>query len=74
MVFNLARIWGPFLLGISLIFLGIDEIKDGFSSFGDLRLDRYSADGVKGTLLFIAVGTLITVVLQSSHATLMLPF
>lgn len=63
---------GRFLLGISLIFLGIDEIKDGFSSFGDLRLDRYSADGVKGTLLFIAVGTLITVVLQSSHATLML--
>ena len=63
---------GRLLLGVSLIFMGIDEIKDGFSSFGDLRLDRYSADGVKGTLLFIAVGTLITVVLQSSHATLML--
>ena len=63
---------GRFLLGISLIFLGIDEIKTGFSSFGDLRLDRYSAEGVKGALLFIGVGTLITVVLQSSHATLML--
>ena len=63
---------GRFLLGISLIFLGIDEIKDGFSSFGDLRLDRYSAEGMKGALLFIGVGTLITVVLQSSHATLML--
>ena len=63
---------GRFLLGISLIFLGIDEIKEGFSSFGDLRLDRYSAEGVKGALLFIGVGTLITVVLQSSHATLML--
>ena len=63
---------GRFLLGISLIFLGIDEIKQGFSSFGDLRLDRYSAEGVKGALLFVGVGTLITVVLQSSHATLML--
>ena len=63
---------GRFLLGISLIFLGIDEIKTGFSSFGDLRLDRYSADGMLGVLLFIGVGTLITVVLQSSHATLML--
>ena len=63
---------GRFLLGISLIFLGIDEIKDGFSSFGDLRLDRYSAEGMQGALLFIGVGTLITVVLQSSHATLML--
>ena len=63
---------GRFLLGISLIFLGIDEIKEGFSSFGDLRLDRYSAEGMQGALLFIGVGTLITVVLQSSHATLML--
>lgn len=63
---------GRFLLGISLIFLGIDEIKEGFSSFGDLQLDRYSAEGIKGALLFIGIGTLITVVLQSSHATLML--
>lgn len=63
---------GHFLLGISLIFMGIDEIKNGFSSFGDLRLDRYSAEGMQGALLFIGVGTLITVVLQSSHATLML--
>lgn len=63
---------GRFLLGISLIFLGIDEIKQGFSSFGDLQLNRYSAEGVRGALLFVGVGTLITVVLQSSHATLML--
>lgn len=63
---------GRFLLGISLIFLGIDEIKQGFAGFGDLRLDRYSAEGVRGALLFIGVGTLITVVVQSSHATLML--
>ena len=63
---------GRFLLGISLIFLGIDQIKEGFSSFGDLRLDRYSAQGMQGALLFVGVGTLITVVLQSSHATLML--
>lgn len=63
---------GRFLLGISLIFLGIDEIKEGFSSFGDLQLVRYSAEGIQGALLFIGVGTLITVVLQSSHATLML--
>lgn len=63
---------GRLLLGISLIFMGIDEIKSGFSSFGDLRLDRYSADGAMGALLFVGVGTLITVVVQSSHATLML--
>lgn len=63
---------GRLLLGIGLIFLGIDEIKQGFTSFGDLELQRYSADGLQGALLFVGVGTLITVVVQSSHATLML--
>lgn len=63
---------GRLLLGIGLIFLGIDEIKQGFTSFGDLDLQRYSAEGLQGALLFVAVGTLITVVVQSSHATLML--
>jgi phosphate:Na+ symporter len=52
--------------------LGIDEIKQGFTSFGDMDLQRYSADGLQGALLFVAVGALITVVVQSSHATLML--
>jgi phosphate:Na+ symporter len=63
---------GRLLLGIGLIFLGIDEIKQGFTSFGDMDLQRYSADGLQGALLFVAVGALITVVVQSSHATLML--
>ena len=63
---------GRLLLGIGLIFLGIDEIKQGFTSCGDMDLQRYSADGLQGALLFVAVGALITVVVQSSHATLML--
>ena len=63
---------GRLLMGIGLIFLGIDEIKQGFTSFGDMDLQRYSADGLQGALLFVAVGALITVVVQSSHATLML--
>lgn len=63
---------GRFLLGISMIFLGIDGIKEGFFGFGDLDLRNYSASGLQGVLLFTAIGTLITVVVQSSHATLML--
>ena len=63
---------GRLLIGVGLIFMGIDEIKQGFASFGDLDLQRYSAEGVQGALLFVLVGTLITVVVQSSHATLML--
>lgn len=64
---------GRIVLGIAFIFLGIDQIKDGFASFGDgLDLTAFQADGLMRSLLFALVGLLVTVVLQSSHATLML--
>lgn len=63
---------GRIVLGIAFIFLGIDQIKDGFASFGDLDMTGMQAGGLVGALLFTAIGMAITVVLQSSHATLML--
>jgi phosphate:Na+ symporter len=81
MVFGvLAGFFGPrskaagrIVLGIAFIFLGIDQIKEGFASFGDgLDMTGYQEGGLRGALLFTAIGMAITVVLQSSHATLML--
>ncbi|MFV9655333.1 Na/Pi cotransporter family protein [Pseudomonas sp. NY15366] len=64
---------GRIVLGVAFIFLGIDQIKDGFASFGDgLDMTGYQEGGWRGALLFTAIGMAITVVLQSSHATLML--
>ena len=64
---------GRVVLGIAFIFLGIDQIKAGFSSFDDgLDMTAWQAEGVLGPLMFVAIGMLATVVLQSSHATLML--
>ena len=64
---------GRILLGIAFIFLAIDQIKGGFASFGDaLDLTTISGSGLMGTLLFTGIGIAITVVLQSSHAALML--
>jgi phosphate:Na+ symporter len=64
---------GRIVLGIAFIFLGIDQIKDGFASFGDgLDMTAYQLPGIVGSLLFASIGLLLTVVLQSSHATLML--
>lgn len=64
---------GRIVLGIAFIFLGIDQIKGGFSSFGEgVSLGSLPVSGLAGQLLFVAIGTLATVVLQSSHATLML--
>ena len=64
---------GRVVLGIAFIFLGIDQIKAGFSSFDDgLDMAAWQVEGVFGHLTFVAIGMLATVVLQSSHATLML--
>ena len=64
---------GLALLGIGLLFLGIDLMKTGFSGFdGAFDLARYAVDGWAGVLLFVLIGALATVVMQSSHATLVL--
>nr|WP_236254108.1 Na/Pi symporter [Entomomonas asaccharolytica] len=68
-----SKALGRILLGIAFIFLGIDQIKGGFSTFtGDLDLAQYQFSGFLGALLFLGIGLIITVILQSSHATLML--
>ena len=64
---------GRIVLGIAFIFLGIDDIKQGFSLFGgELDLSKYDSSGWLGGVLFIGIGLVATLVLQSSHATLML--
>ncbi|MGL4316235.1 MAG: Na/Pi cotransporter family protein [Pseudomonas sp.] len=64
---------GRIVLGIAFIFFGIDQIKEGFASLGgDLDMTRYQVEGLTGQLLFTLIGLVGTVVLQSSHATLML--
>lgn len=64
---------GLALLGIGLVFLGIDLMKAGFSGFeGAFDLARFAVDGWAGVFLFVLIGALATVIMQSSHATLVL--
>jgi phosphate:Na+ symporter len=64
---------GNGLLGIGLVFLGIDFMKSGFEAFqAVLDLSRFSIDGLSGLLVYTLVGLVATVVMQSSHATLIL--
>src|SRR5690606_10792469 len=68
-----AKAGGRVLLGVAFIFLGIDQIKDGFGQAGGgLDFASLHAGGAAGTALFVLAGLAVTVVLQSSHATLML--
>jgi phosphate:Na+ symporter len=60
-------------MGVAFLFLGIDQMKAGFSAVaGDFDPLQYQLPGIAGALLFAGGGLLVTVVLQSSHATLML--
>lgn len=64
---------GRLLLGICLLFFGIELMQEGFAgATAWLDPGRIAVPGLAGVLLFIAVGLLATVLLQSSHASLML--
>jgi phosphate:Na+ symporter len=62
---------GDILIGLALLFLAIGFMKEGFESI-DVNLSSYSVDGVLGILIFVSLGAFVTVVLQSSSATLAL--
>lgn len=64
--------FGQAIIGISLIFLGINTIKDGFSSANDISFSEINVHGFAEVLIFVVVGFLLTCALQSSHATLIL--
>lgn len=62
---------GNVLLGLGFIFLGIAYMKDGFDVIKDqIDLASYAMDGYGGILLYIVIGLVITIVIQSSAATL----
>lgn len=64
---------GYLLLGLGFLFLGIHYMKEGFSLMQEsFSLADYSLGGVGGLLLFTLLGTLITFIMQSSHATLLI--
>ncbi|MDO4878484.1 MAG: Na/Pi symporter [Neisseria sp.] len=68
-----SKIFGRVLIGIALILIGIDAIRDGFQAFGaGIDFSRTQIGGMAETLAFFAVGFILTLVLQSSHATLLL--
>lgn len=64
---------GRILVGVALIFMGIDAIKSGFGGFGgQVDFASLNVNSSLEVLIFVGVGFLLTCVLQSSHATLIL--
>jgi phosphate:Na+ symporter len=64
---------GWILVGFGFLFLGIHFMKEGFAGFSqELDLTRYAMTGLAGLLVFSFFGMVATVVMQSSHATMVL--
>ncbi|MDR2681235.1 MAG: Na/Pi cotransporter family protein [Tannerella sp.] len=71
---NNRKSWGEFLMGFALLFLGLAFLKD---SVPDLQnnpeelsfIQNYTSMGFTSVLLFLMIGGLLTIIVQSSSAT-----
>lgn len=64
---------GFVLAGLGFLFLGIHHMKEGFEAFKDqFDLSRFALTGWLGLAVYTVVGAAATVVMQSSHATMVL--
>jgi len=66
---------GDVLTGFGIFFLGIDVLKNAFSSMGDtFQLAGLAGEGVLAILLFVGLGFLLTFLMQSSSAAIAIVF
>ena len=64
---------GNILVGLGFVFLGIGYMKEGFEAMkAGLDLAQFAMDGYLGVLVYIVIGAVATVVIQSSSATMAL--
>jgi phosphate:Na+ symporter len=70
-----ARSFGEFLIGFGLLFMGLDALKNsvpGLDAGIMVYLEPLTGMGILSTLIFIGIGTVITVIIQSSSAAMTL--
>lgn len=69
--------WGELLIGFALLFLGLTFLKESVPNLQDSPqvlefLKDWTSYGIGSVLIFILIGTILTIVLQSSSATMAL--
>ncbi len=69
--------WGGFIIGFSILFIGLQFLKEAMPDIKNNPeilefLSRYTDLGYLSILLFLLIGTVLTVVIQSSSATMAL--
>jgi phosphate:Na+ symporter len=65
------KYWGEFLIGFAILFLGLSYLKNSVPDLGGEALafvQGWAQYGIFSRILFVMVGALVTVVVQSSSA------
>lgn len=63
---------GEVLVGFGIFFLGIDVLKTGFEAFGGSIELAWQANGFLSIMIYLGLGFLLTVIMQSSSAAIAL--
>ncbi len=64
---------GQVLVGFGLFFLGLDVLKEAFDSFTQVfSFTQMTAGGITGVILYLCVGIVMTILTQSSSASIAL--
>jgi len=72
-----TKSWGDFIIGFALLFIGLQFLKD---TMPDIKsnpeilsfLSEYVNSGYLSVMIFLLIGTILTVIIQSSSATMAL--
>jgi len=69
--------WGTFIIGFAVLFIGLQFLKEAVPNVNENPemlefLKRYTDLGYLSVLIFLFIGTLLTVIIQSSSATMAL--
>ena len=69
--------WGGFIIGFAVLFIGLQFLKEAMPNINENPqmlefLSQYTEGGFGSVLLFLLIGTILTVLIQSSSATMAL--
>lgn len=74
---NKRKSWGEFIIGFAMVFLGLTFLKESVPNIKENPeilsfLSDYTSNGAFSHILFLLIGTILTMVIQSSSATMAL--